>query len=138
MAERVLTPVGESHSTGRQRAALSKVAPIIGSLGLVVDPAFHWAATADPSNVPAVMTTLLVDTDLAQDAWWLTLLGITVDLMFLVAILYLLVGSAFGRRGERTTPAAEGHAGVDFTAATRTVRIGRGRVARADALEEAR
>jgi hypothetical protein len=81
---------------------LSKFAPIIGSLGLVVDLAFHWAATADPSSVPAVMTTLLADTDLAQDAWWLTLLGVSAHLMFLVAFLYLLVGSwDSGARGRR-------------------------------------
>lgn len=117
---------------------MSKFAPIIGFLGLVVDLAFHWAATADPSNVAAVMTTLLVDTDLAEDAWWLTLLGVSAHLMFLVAFVYLLVGSAWGRRGETTTPAAQHHSGVDFTAATRTMRIGRRRVARPDALEEAR
>jgi hypothetical protein len=115
---------------------LSKFAPIIGSLGLVVDLAFHWAATADPSSVPAVMTTLLADTDLAQDAWWLTLLGESAHLMFLVAFLYLLVGS-WGQRGERMTPAAEGHSSIGFTA-PRTVQIGRERVARAEALEDAR
>lgn len=116
---------------------MSKFAPILGFLGLVVDLAFHWAAPADSSNVPAVMTTLLVDTDLAQDAWWLTLLGVAAHLMFLVAFLYLLVGSALGQGGERTTPAAEHHPGAEFTAATETVAIGRGRLARADALEEA-
>ncbi len=116
---------------------MSKFAPIIGFLGLVVDLSFHWTATADPWNVPAVMTTLLVDTDLAQDAWWLTLLGVSAHLMVLVAFLYLLVGSALGRRGERTAPAPEQHPGADFTVAIRTVRIGRGRLARADALEEA-
>jgi hypothetical protein len=113
------------------------LAPILGSFGLVVDLAFHWAATADPANVPAVMTTLL-DTDLAQDAWWLTLLGVTAHLMFLVAFLYLLGGSVWGRRGERTTPAAEAHSGTDFTAATRIVGVDRAPVARAEALEDAR
>jgi hypothetical protein len=110
---------------------------VLGGLGLVIDLAFHWAATADPSNVPAVMTTLLVDTDLAEDAWWLTALGVSAHLMFLVAFLYLLVGSVWGQRGEKTTPAAEGHSGADFTAQTRTVRIDRARVARAEALEDA-
>jgi hypothetical protein len=85
---------------------LSKFATTVGFLGLVIDVAFHWAATADPSNVPADMTTLLVDTDLAQDAWWLTLLGVSAQLMFLVAFLYLLAGSAWGQRGATTTPAA--------------------------------
>jgi hypothetical protein len=56
--------------------------------------------------------------------------------MFLVAFLYLLVGS-WGQRGERTTPAAEGHSSIGFTA-PRTVQIGRERVARAEALEDAR
>jgi hypothetical protein len=83
------------------------------------------------------MTTLLADTDLAQDAWWLTLLGVSAHLMFFVAFLYLLVGSVWRRRGETTTPAAEGHSSIGFTA-PRTVQIGRERVARAEALEDAR
>jgi hypothetical protein len=86
---------------------LNRFAPVLGALGLVVDLAFHWAATADPSNVPEVMRTLLVDTDLSQDAWRLTLLGVSAHLIFLVAFLYLLVGSASGRRSERNTPAAD-------------------------------
>jgi len=116
---------------------MNRLAPVLGGLGLVIDLAFHWAATADPSNVPRVMTTLLVDTDLAEDAWWLTALGVSAHLMFLVAFLYLLVGSAWRQRGERA-PAAEVRSATDVPAATRTVRVGRGRVRRADALEEAR
>jgi hypothetical protein len=116
---------------------VNKFAATFGALGLVVDLVFHWAATANPSSVPAVITTLLVDTDLAEDAWWLTALGVSAHLMFLVAFLYLLVSSAFARRGE-TTPTAESRSAVDLSAATRTVRIGRGGLADADAVEEAR
>jgi len=76
---------------------LNKLIPAIGAVGLGIDLAFHWAATANPSNVPSVMTTLFVDTDPARDAWWLTALGVTAHLMFLVAFLFLLVAPMWAR-----------------------------------------